>query len=430
MAITGRSALLMLLGALPVALAPGWGTLLGWALLVVIAVGTDIGLAGRLDALVVTREPIPSVRLGEPTASAVMVTNTGRRAVRGVVRDAWQPSAGAVQSRHHLVVPAGERRRVVTGLRPLRRGDRLATGLAVRSVGPLGLAARQRMIAVPGRLRVLPPFTSRKHLPSKLARLRELDGRTALRVRGQGTEFDSLRDYVVGDDVRAIDWRATARRQQVVVRTWRPERDRRVLIVLDTSRTSAARIGDEPRLDAAMDAALLLAALAARAGDRVDLLAVDRRVRARVEGASRTELLPAMVDAMAPLDADLVEADWTTIVAAVRSRLSQRALVVLLTSLDAAAIEEGLLPVLGQLTSHHLVLLASVSDPALAAMAAGRQDVYQVYAAASATRTLMERDGLTAELRRLGVEVVTGEPEHLPPRLADRYLALKAAGRL
>ena len=121
---------------------------------------------------------------------------------------------------------------------------------------------------------------------------------------------------------------------------------------------------------------------------------------------------------------------WTTIVATVRARLSHRALVVLLTSLDSAAVDQGLLPVLAQLTSHHLVVLASVSDPALAEMAAGREDAHAVYGAAAATRTLLDQDGLAAELRRFGVEVVTGTPDHLPPRLADRYLNLKATGRL
>ena len=80
-------------------------------------------------------------------------------------------------------------------------------------------------------------------------------------MRGQGTEFDSLREYVLGDDVRSIDWRATARRSDVVVRTWRPERDRQVVLVLDTGRTSAGRVGGAPRLESALDAALLLAAL-------------------------------------------------------------------------------------------------------------------------------------------------------------------------
>jgi uncharacterized protein (DUF58 family) len=430
MAITGRAALLALIGVVPVALAPGWVTLLGWAGVVAFAVLTDTALAASPKSLVLQREPIAPVRLGEPSSAAVLVTNTGRRPLRGLIRDAWQPSAGAVQTRRRLTVPAGQRRRVVTDLRPTRRGDRRGEGLVVRSLGPLGLAARQRLLRVPARVRVLPPFASRRHLPSRLARLRELDGRTSLLVRGQGTEFDSLRDYVVGDDVRSIDWRATARRQQVVVRTWRPERDRRVLIVLDTSRTSAARLGDEPRLDAAMDAALLLAALASRAGDRVDLLAVDRRIRARVEGASRADLLPAMVNAMAPLEADLVETDWATVVAAVQARLTQRALVVLLTPLESAAVEEGLLPVLPRLSGRHLVMLASVDDPRLAEMAAARSDVHAVYGAAAAERTLMEREGLAAELRRLGVHVVAGPPQELAPRLADGYLALKAAGRL
>ena len=167
-------------------------------------------------------------------------------------------------------------------LTPTRRGDRLADRLTLRVFGPLGLGARQRSFAVPGVVRALPPFTSRRHLPSLLAELRQLDGRSAVRTRGQGTEFDSLRDYVAGDDVRSIDWRATARRSEVVVRTWQPERDRHVVLVLDTSRTSAGRVLDMPRLDSAMDAALLLAALASRAGDRVEVLMGDRDVHARI----------------------------------------------------------------------------------------------------------------------------------------------------
>ena len=186
-----------------------------------------------------------------------------------------------------MSIPAGERRAITTRLTPIRRGERRAAQVTVRSFGPLRLAARQATIALPGAIRVLPPFTSRKHLPSRLARLRELDGRTSVMIRGQGTEFDSLREYVRGDDVRSIDWRATARRgdsqgeQHLMVRTWRPERDRRVVIVIDSGRTSAARIAGEPRIDTAFESALLLAALATRAGDRVDLVIFDRRGRGR-----------------------------------------------------------------------------------------------------------------------------------------------------
>jgi uncharacterized protein (DUF58 family) len=430
MALTGRAALLALLGVGFVALLPGWAGLGVWLLVVVATVVADLVVAGSPAGLAVERAAMASVRLGETAPSVLLVTNAGRRRVRGVVRDAWVPSAGANDDRHVLDVPPGERRRLTTPLVPTRRGTRRADRVTVRSLGPLGVAGRQRSLDVPGSLLVLPPFTSRRHLPSRLARLRELDGRAAVNVRGQGTEFDSLRDYVDGDDVRSIDWRASARRRQVVVRTWRPERDRRVLLVLDTSRTAAGRVGDEPRLDAAMDAALLLAALASRAGDRVDLIAVDRRVRARVEGASASSLLSSLVRAMAPLEAELVEADWSVAVTAVRTRLSQRALVVLLTPLEAAAVEEGLLPALPALTARHLVLVASVADPQVARMARRRDDAEDVYAAAAAERAGLERERVTRLLGRLGVEVVDAPPDRLAPDLADRYLALKLAGRL
>jgi uncharacterized protein (DUF58 family) len=313
---------------------------------------------------------------------------------------------------------------------PTRRGDRRPDRVTVRSYGPLGLGARQGSHAVPWRLRVLPAFPSRKHLPAKLARLRDLEGRTPILVRGQGTEFDSLREYVPGDDVRSIDWRATARTGDVVVRTWRPERDRHVLLVLDTGRTAAGRVGDAPRLDAAMDAALLMAALASRAGDRVDLLAHDRVVRASVQGRAAGEVLPSVVDAIAPLEAYLVEPDWRALVSEILRRAPHRSLVVLLTALDPSPVEYGLLPELGRLTGRHSVVLASVADPRLAEMAAGRGDAEAVYESAAAARVALERARVAERLTRAGVVVVEGTPDDLPPRLADAYLALKAAGRL
>ncbi len=275
MALTGRTALLAALGSLPVGiLAPSWTGMLAVNAPLSLAILCDYALAAPVRPLRFTRSGDTSVRLGDAAEVQLTVTNTSRRRLRAQLRDAWPPSswpAGSEQaaSRHTLTVPPGEQRRLTTVLRPTRRGDRGAERITVRSYGPLGLAARQGHHRVPWTVRVLPPFTSRKHLPSRLARLRELDGRTSVLTRGEGTEFDSLRAYVPGDDTRSIDWRATARQSAVAVRTWRPERDRHILIVLDTGRTSAGRVGDVPRLDAAMDATLLLTALATRAGDRV-----------------------------------------------------------------------------------------------------------------------------------------------------------------
>ncbi|WP_433223092.1 DUF58 domain-containing protein [Microtetraspora malaysiensis] len=440
MALTGRAGLLAALGALVVLVAPAPPVaVLGLALLLAVLVAVDLLLAGGVRGLRLRRDGERLVRLGESVTVGLVVENPGRRRVRGVVRDAWPPSAGAAPRHLKLDVPAGQRRRLVTTLTPTRRGDREAVTVTVRSIGPLGLAARQGSHLVPWSVRVLPPFLSRKHLPGKLARLRELDGRHPALVRGQGTEFDSLREYVVGDDVRSIDWRATARRSDVVVRTWRPERDRRVLIVLDTGRTSAGRVGVAPhpgqpsgwpRLDWSMDAALLLAALAARAGDRVDFLAHDRTVRTWLSGTSRNDLLSSLVNAMAPIEAELVEADAPGMVSAVLARAKRRCLVVLLTDLNAAAMEEGLLPVLPRLSSRHTVLVAAVADPRVADMASGRGTAELVYDAAAAERLRGERRWITARLRGQGVEVVDAPPEELAPALADAYLALKAAGRL
>lgn len=431
MALTGRAGLLALLGAVVVGwLLPSWYGVALVAGVLLAGVALDLLLAGGVRGLGFTRSGRTSVRLGESVEVVLTITNSGSRRVRGLLRDAWSPSAGAQLSRQPIEVPAGERRSVVTVLRPTRRGDRQAHQVAVRSIGPLGLAARQGSHRVPWTVRALPPFPSRKHLPARLARLRELDGRQAVRVRGQGTEFDSLREYVIGDDVRSIDWRASARASDVMVRTWRPERDRRIVIVLDTGRTSAGRVGDAPRLDAAMDAALLLAALAAKAGDRVDLLAYDRRVRASVSGVSAPEVLPALVNAMAPVQPVLVESDARGMVAEVLRRARQRCLVVLLTGLDPAPLQAGLIPVLPLLTTRHRLLVAAIADPQVHRMAGARGDAHSVYRAAAAERTLAERRHVTDLLAKRGVSVVDATPEELPPALADRYLALKARGLL
>ncbi|MEW2509363.1 DUF58 domain-containing protein [Streptomyces sp. NPDC046870] len=436
MALTGRAALLAALGSIPVGiLEPSWTGILAVNGPLALACACDYALAAPVRRLQLTRSGVSSTRLGDTADVTLMITNPSRRPLRARLRDAWppsswQPGTEIAGSRHGLAVPPGERRRVTTRLRPIRRGDHRADRVTIRSYGPLGLFSRQGAHEVPWTVRVLPPFTSRKHLPSKLARLRELDGRTSVLTRGEGTEFDSLREYVPGDDTRSIDWRATARQSAVAVRTWRPERDRHILIVLDAGRTSAGRVGDAPRLDASMDAALLLAALASRAGDRVALLAYDRRIRALVQGRAAGDVLPSLVNAMATLEPELVETDARGLTATVLRTAPRRSLIVLLTTLDAAPMEEGLLPVLPQLTRRHTVLVASVADPYIARMAQARGDTEAVYEAAAAAQAQDERRRTAEQLRRHGVTVVDATPEELAPALADAYLALKAAGRL
>lgn len=436
MALTGRTALIAALGALLVGLLlPNWIGILTVQLTLLVAILCDLALAAPVRKLQFTRSGDTSVRLGDAVPTHLTVTNPSGRPLRAQLRDAWPPSAfqpgsEIAESRQRLRIPAAERRRITTTLRPTRRGEHHAVRVTVRSYGPLGLAARQGSHHVPWAVRALPPFNSRKHLPAKLARLRELDGRTSILTRGEGTEFDSLREYTPGDDTRSIDWRATARQQTVAVRTWRPERDRHILLALETGRTSAGRVGDVPRLDASMDAALLLAALASRAGDRVDLLAFDRRVRASVHGRTARDLLPALTDALTPLEAELIEADARGLAAAIRRSAPRRSLIVLFTGLDTAPVEEGLLPVLSGLTQNNEIVVAAVADPRIEEMAAARHTPADVYAAAAAERTRTERQQTADRLRSLGITVVDSTPDRLAPDVTDAYLALKASGRL
>lgn len=433
MFITGRLAFALAMGVIPTVLLSAAGLPAGavagaWAALCAAAAAVDAVSAADPRAVTVERRVPARVLRDQDVMTTALLTNRGRRRLRGRVRDAWQPTAGAPAHRSPIDIPAGERRAVDIPLRPRRRGELRTAFVVIRSAGPLRLAGRQARLDAPGALRVLPPFTARRHLPSRLARLRELDGNTSVQVRGQGTEFDSLREYVRGDDVRSIDWRATARATTTMLRTWRPERDRHVVIVIDTGRTSAARVGDGVRLDAAMEAALLLGALAVRAGDHVHLVMFDRVLRARVTRVDGTSLLPALVDAMAPVEPQLIDTDWDAAAAQVRRLTTRPALVVLLTAQDAVDAARGFLAALPALTTRSRVVVGSVSadEP----RPERPRDAAGVYALAAAERSARDAREVASAIARAGADAVVADAESLPPRVADRYLALKAAGRL
>lgn len=435
MFVTALLAPLIALGLVPVVLLsamgyPAWAVFGVWLLLCAALVAIDVALCASPRRLVITRTVPARARLGEAVSTSIAVHNTGTRTLRGALRDAWQPTSGAPHERASIVIPPGERRRIHIPLVPRRRGELSSAFVVIRARGPLSLAGRQASHDVRGALRVLPAFTSRKHLPSRLARLRELDGNTSIQVRGQGTEFDSLREYVRGDDIRSIDWRATARAGTTMLRTWRPERDRHVVILVDTGRTAAARVGDGTRLDASVEASLLLSALASRAGDHVHLVMFDRVVRARVTGVDGTALLPALTDAMAPVHARLVDTDWTAAFAAVRTLTTRPSLIVVLTAQDAAESARGFLGALPHASRATTLLVGSVTDDSIAQLAQRRDSRLDVYLAAAAEQTIRDAQVVADAVRRAGGEAISSDPDDLPPRIADRYLELKAAGRL
>jgi uncharacterized protein (DUF58 family) len=331
-----------------------------------------------------------------------------------------------------MTVPPGGRATARTSIRPTRRGKFTPTEIVARVEGPWRLAARQGRLRVPGVLRVYPPFRSREEAELRIDRARILEiGLRSAPGRGGGTEFDQLREYNVDDEFRRIDWAATARVGRPIVRTYRAERNQTVLLLLDSGRMMAGRVAGVPRLDHAMDAVMMLTAVASRLGDKVGLVAFDQVVRAVVSPRAGRDQLGRVTEAIYALEPQLVESDYRGAFASTLGRFRRRSLLVLFTELAEQAVTETVLPVLPLLSRHHLVIVASVSDPDLAQWAGDvPADASSTYRKAAAVASRTDRARTVALLRGMGATVVDAEPGRLAPLLADAYLKVKATGRL
>jgi uncharacterized protein (DUF58 family) len=397
-------------------------------------------VVAAVDALVsvdpahleVTRELPPVLVLRTSGEVRWTVRNPTRRRVRVALADQLAPSLRASTRRFSGAVPPGARLVGTASLAPARRGRFDITDLVVRVDGPLGLGAKQRTLDQPDVLRVHPVFASRDEAELRINRARILEvGLRSARGRGGGTEFDQLREYGVDDEVRRIDWAATARTGRAMVRTYRAERNQTVLLLLDNGRVMAGRVAEVPRVEHAMDAVMCLTTVATRLGDRCGLIVFDREVRSILPARAGREQLGRVAEAMYALDPVLAESDYRGAFTQAMARFRRRSLIVLFTDLVEQAVGESLLPALPLLVRHHVVLIAAVRDPDVSGWAVTRpDDADEAYRAAAATTALAERDRAIARLRSLGAVVIDAPPGQLAAKLADAYLDLKARGSL
>jgi uncharacterized protein (DUF58 family) len=382
--------------------------------------------------LTVERNLPDTLQLGATAPVSWRVSNPSPRQLRVRLADDLAPSLQARDRRASLEVPAHGTARAGTDLTPLRRGRFTIGRVTVRVDGPLGLCGRQRTLPLEGSLLVLPAFPSRRRaeLAVRSARVAESGERTA-RGRGGGTEFEGLREYTIDDEFRRIDWAATARARHPVVRTYRPERNQTVIVLVDTGRTMAARVGDVPRLDHALDAALALTTVATRLGDRVGLVVFDEAVRAVLPPRGRHDQIRRVAERLADTTPRLVESDYTSAFAATLTRFRRRALLVVLSDLTPGSVEQTLLPALGLVTRRHEVVVAGVDDPDVRAWAHGEPaEAATAFRAAAAVTELDRRAGVIRRLRQAGARVIDATPDHLAAGVADAYLRLKSSGRL
>jgi len=400
---------------------------------ILVAVALLDGLIGTSPKhLVLERRHPPVVVAGREATVTWVVRSDARRALRLHVADQLAPSLQAGARRFTLRLPAGDQARVTTTIRPLRRGRFPLDHLSLRIEGRLGLGARQREVPLSTVLRVHPPFRSKDEAEIKIRRGRVLEvGLRSARGLGGGTEFEQLREYGPDDEFRRIDWTATARVGRPIVRTYRAERNQIVIVMLDNGRVMAGRVEGVPRVEHAMDAAMMLTAVATRLGDKCGLVAFDRTVRAVVPPARHGDQVSRVTEAMYALEPELSESDYTSAFAEVVARYRRRAMLVLLTDLNEQAVADSVLPALPLVTRTHLVVVAGVRDPQVEAWAAlPADDDEGAYRRVAAIEALAERDRTAARLRGLGATVVDASPGRLANDLADAYLMVKSTGRL
>jgi uncharacterized protein (DUF58 family) len=431
---TVRLALVALAASVVVLLLPGggWWWLLAVDGVILAAALADAWAAPAPRALPLTRSLPPAVTLGAEAEVGWTLRNPTRRALRVALADELAPSLRATTRRAGGRVPAGGTLTATTAIRPARRGRFTPTALTVRVEGPAGLAARQSTLAVPGSLRVYPSFRSKDEAELRIRKARILEvGLRSAQGRGGGTEFDQLREYSVDDEFRRVDWAATARAGKPIVRTYRAERNQTVLVMLDNGRTMAGRVDGVPRVEHAMDAVMMLTAVATGLGDRCGVVAFDREVRVAVPAASARTQLGRVIEALYDLEPALIESDYAGAFAETLARFRRRTLLVVLTDLVGPSVEEWLVPALPLVLRDHMVVVAGVRDPDVARWSsAPAADSSATYRRAAAVAALEERRRTVARLRGLGATVIDAAPGTLAPALADAYLRVKATGAL
>ena len=440
--VTPRLAALAAAGAL-LALVGDATWVLGWNLLLGVAALVDWQRAPRPERLELHRDAPSVLTQGTTGPITWTVANPGDRILRIVLADELVDSLGAPTRRITMTVPPRGRARRSVELRPTRRGRFALERITVRVAGPWGLAARQRWRSVPAVITVYPTFRSLPQIELRLRRAQQLQlGDRSVRLRGGGLDFEGLREYTVDDEVRRIDWAATARAPHAVVRTYRAERNQTVLVLVDCGRTMAALVGGAapgatddpgpmPRMEHAIDAAQGVTRLATGLGDRVGMIAFADHVLATLPPRSQPDQLRRLTIELAGVEARLVESDHHAAYVTALSRFPRRSLLLVLTELANEAAVQTLLPALGLVRRRHLVVVGSVRDPTVESWRTGAADtVERTYRRAAAIRTVDQRAATAAQLRAAGATVVDAVPGGLATALADAYLDTKAAGRL
>ena len=397
---------------------------------VMLALAIDALLALPRRRLTIRFDPPELLYVGETSPAVLDLTPAGSRIPQRI--EATIDHAPTLEMPARIEIPCDGTHTVRTEipLLPRRRGTMPLTDLWLRWTGPYGLMRIQMKRPLDAKLRVVPNIRAVRAAALAFTRQDAIYGIKDQRQLGDGSEFDALRDYQQGFDRRAIDWKHSARHRRLVCKEFRSERNHQIILALDTGHLMREPIGGVPRLDHAINAALLLSYASLKGGDRVGLYGFDARVRLQTEPLGGVDRFPRLQRMTAELDYAAEETNFTLGLTLLAQRLQRRSLIVLFTDFVDTVTAELMIENVGRLSGRHLVLFVALQDPELRAIVDAAPDsipgsMEAVARSVVANELRKERLVVFERLRRLGVQCVEAPYNRIGTDLINRYLAIK-----
>ncbi|HSR70115.1 MAG TPA: DUF58 domain-containing protein [Acidobacteriota bacterium] len=327
-------------------------------------------------------------------------------------------------------VAPGEAVRAAYKVRPVRRGDHVFGELLLfLRLSKAGLLERRLAFDLQDRCKIYPQFlqVAEYELLAKIDEREEVVRRPR-RLRGDGTDFESLRQYVPGDDLRKVDWKASARRGHLISRVFQVERGQQIAILLDCGRLMAAQIGEFARLEHAFNAAVMLAYVAQKRGDSIALATFSNRIESFLPPIRGHLIMPSVLESIYRVQLREVESDYWQVIAESMALLQRRSLVLVLTDVLDSVSSSGLIANLMRASSKHLVLCVVLSEPKVEETAdCVPRDTRGAFRKAAAAHFRIERQIALERMRSRGILVLETDPRQLSIQLVRKYLEIRQA---
>ena len=398
-----------------------------------VAAAIDYLLSERASAFRVERDLEDRFAMGAENEVTIRIANRSRRAVTLIVKDEYPPRMELLDSREErLTVPQGRTRGWSYRLLPTARGSYSFGDTAVRLCSLMGLVWRQAVYPTARDVRVYPDIReAKKHELYAHRNRRPEPGLRRMRVRGQGREFESLREFVIGDEIRHISWAATARRGKLITRQYTIERSQNIVVLLDTGRLMTARIGNLTKLDHAINATLSIAYVAVAGGDNVGLVAFSRRVVSYLPPRRGHDQINNVMEALYGIEPQMIEPSYARAFNFFNANCHRRSLVVILTDLVDRDASAELLAHTSKLIPRHLPLIVTIGDTDLGELIRSRPaSTVDVYRQAVAGGILHQREEALARIRHAGGLALDVPAGRLSLDLVNKYLEVKERGLL